>query len=457
MRRPTRSALAVLSLACGVAAATACLSPGTGQDAAAAASTGPAAAVIAPGGPIEHVVIMYQENHTFDNVLGAVCETRANPCNGYTGPVALNDGTVAQNVVQPDLVPNSAHDPHSQRLGLAAKWDKILGCHDAPYYCVSHVDPATIPNLSSYADAYAVSDATFAAGQAASFVAHVSLGAGTFDRFAGWNPMPGFWGCEAKNQALWGPRKHLTLQPTCIPDRQGRGPYRESKVSYVPTIMQRMEEAGLSWHLYEGRKKLDQPDLSNFSICPYFYWCYNKRYKLRYDSSDREFVRRAGKGTLPNLSILIPDFKVSQHNTTSMAKGDNYIGDMVSAVMNGPDWDSTAIFITYDDCGCFYDHVTPPSHRMGMRNPLVIISPWAKPESTDSTTAIQPYSMLAFTEHVFGLAPLSKEVDGSYDYADSFDFQQQPLPGVPAVHQHIPQAELQKIKRLRPSVIDDPT
>ncbi len=456
MRRGKPSALAALALAGGLAAVTAGLTPGTEQGAAVAAQSY-VSAVIAPGGPITHVVIMYQENHTFDDVLGAVCQARTNPCNGYTDPVTLHNGTVAQNVVEPDLVPNSAHDPHSQRLGLAGKWNKILGCHDAPYYCVSHVDPANIPNLATYADTYSVSDATFAAGQAASFVAHVSLGAGTFDRFAGWNPAPGLWGCEAHDDALWGRRTHLTLQPSCVPDQQGRGPYRESKVAYVPTIMQRMEEAGLSWHIYEGRKKLDQPELSNFSICPYFYWCYNKRYKLQYDSSDQEFVHRAGNGSLPNLSILIPDFNVSQHNTTSMGKGDNYIGDMVSAVMNGPDWDSTAIFITYDDCGCFYDHVTPPSHRMGMRNPMVIISPWAKPQGTDSTPAIQPYSMLAFTEHVFGLAPLSKEVDTSYDYANSFDFGQKPLAGVPAVHQRIPKAELEEIAKLRPSVIDDPT
>ena len=57
-------------------------------------------------------------------------------------------------------------------------------------------------------------------------------------------------------------------------------------------------------------------------------------------------------------------------NRVSMLKGDNWIGDMVSAIMNGPDWSSTAIFITYDECGCFYDHVPPPPGR-GLRIPMV--------------------------------------------------------------------------------------
>src|SRR4051794_9783709 len=88
-----------------------------------------------------------------------------------------------------------------------------------------------------------------------------------------------------------------------------------------------------------------------------------------------------------------------------------------------------AIFITYDDCGCFYDHVRPPK-GLGIRNPMVIVSPWAKHRGTDSNVAVQPYSMLAFTVHTFGLKRLTPFVTRAYDYADSFDFSQQPLGGV---------------------------
>jgi Phosphoesterase family len=80
------------------------------------------------------------------------------------------------------------------------------------------------------------------------------------------------------------------------------------------------------------------------------------------------FLTAAAAGTLPNLSIVTTTAKNSQHNNYSMPRGDNWIGQAVQAVMNGPDWASTAIFITYDDCGCFYDHVTPPP-GMGIRVP----------------------------------------------------------------------------------------
>jgi len=220
--------------------------------------------------------------------------------------------------------------------------------------------------------------------------------------------------------------------------------------------MERMEQAGLSWHFYEGDSETE-PNLGIWSVCTYFAWCWLHRWDLEHSSSRADFLAAAGAGKLPNLSIMIPTGSVSQHNNTSMRGGDNYLGEMVRAVMQGPDWKSTAIFITYDDCGCFYDHVTPPNKHYGLRNPVVIVSPYAKAMGTDSATAVQPYSMLAFTQHVFGLAPLTPEVDRAYDYAGSFDFQQQPLPGPVMTHQAIPAAERRRLAGVLPAVERDPT
>jgi hypothetical protein len=66
-----------------------------------------------------------------------------------------------------------------------------------------------------------------------------------------------------------------------------------------------------------------------------------------------------------------------------MAVGDNWIGQVVSAIENGPQWSSTAIFLTYDDCGFFYDHVAPPS-GLGIRVPMIIASPCARPGYTSA-------------------------------------------------------------------------
>jgi phospholipase C len=433
------------------------------------ASSSPASTtVISPASPIKHVVIIYQENHTFDDVLGAVCESpdRVTPCNGYTGPVTFEDGITAENVVQPDLVPNVAHGPRGQRHGIDNEWDHIAGCTEAPYMCVSHVDPAAIPNLALWADTYTISDTTFAAGDASSFGAHVTLGAGTIDEFHGTNPVnsrtgaePHYgWGCPSNKDALWGEgsRSELTFEPTCIPNRQGKGAYRATRVPHVPSIMERMEQAGHTWHIYEGDSETE-PTMGIWSICSYFSWCWRNRWDLEHESSRADFVDAAEGGKLPDLSILIPTTGgISQHNFSSMSKGDNYLGDMVGAVMDGPDWNSTAIFITYDDCGCFYDHVVPPKD-LGLRNPMVIISPWAKPQGVDSTRAVQPYSMLSFTQHLFDLRPLTDNVTDAYDYANAFDFSQQPLSGVPVQHTRVARSVLREAKRLEPLVENDPT
>jgi phospholipase C len=219
--------------------------------------------------------------------------------------------------------------------------------------------------------------------------------------------------------------------------------------------MERVEGARLSWHIYQGAAS-HKPADNNFSICTYFYWCYRNRFKTTYDSSTDDFISAAQSGRLPNVSFILPDDGLSQHNNTSMSKGDNYIGQMVSAAENGPEWGSTAVFITYDDCGCFYDHVPPPN-GLGFRNPMVIVSPYAKPVYTDSTTAVQPYSMLAFIQHDFGLASLTPAVDAAYDYMGSFDFTQTPLAGPAMVHTNIPKSERVRLAKLLPTIEDDPT
>jgi len=137
-----------------------------------------------------------------------------------------------------------------------------------------------------------------------------------------------------------------------------------------------------------------------------------------------------------------------------MSLGDNWIGSVVSAVENGPEWSSTAIFATWDDCGCFYDNVLPPA-GFGIRVPMVIVSPYAIAGYTDSTDASFA-SLLAFTEHTFGLDPLSSLDAAAYDYSNSFDYGQRPLGPVPMVRTKVPPSELRWL-RLHPPPDDDPT
>ena len=83
--------------------------------------------------------------------------------------------------------------------------------------------------------------------------------------------------------------------------------------------------------------------------------------------------------------------------------------------------------------------------------------PVGEPGSTDSTTAVQPYSMIAFVDHTFGLTPLTGGVANAYDYSNSFNFSQKPLVGPKMTYTHIPAAERARLARLLPTVEDDPT
>jgi phospholipase C len=137
-----------------------------------------------------------------------------------------------------------------------------------------------------------------------------------------------------------------------------------------------------------------------------------------------------------------------------MTVGDNWIGQVVGAIMNGPQWGSTAIFITWDDCGCFYDHVAPPP-GLGIREPMVIVSPYAKPGFTDSNTASFA-SMLAFTEHTFGLPPLGIADATAYDYSASFDFGKAPLPPITLSRHKLPPG-VERWLKTHPPDPNDPT
>src|SRR5262249_52047845 len=108
--------------------------------------SGPVVSSAAPG-PISHVIIIYQENHSFDNVLGAECKTREPRGEGCVGGGGFGDGITADNVVATDRVPEVQHDPEAQALASENKWDQIQNCEIAPYKCVSHFERRQLPNL----------------------------------------------------------------------------------------------------------------------------------------------------------------------------------------------------------------------------------------------------------------------------------------------------------------------
>jgi phospholipase C len=145
-----------------------------------------------------------------------------------------------------------------------------------------------------------------------------------------------------------------------------------------------------------------------------------------------QFYLDARSGHLPAVSWVAPNDEVSEHPPSNVQVGEAYVTGLVDAVMQGPDWDSTAIFISYDEWGGFYDHVAPPQvdrYGLGPRVPGLVISPYAKEGYVDHGV-YSPESWLRIVEERYGLAPLTTRDAAASDMLDAFDFTQQPRPPV---------------------------
>ncbi len=121
---------------------------------------------------------------------------------------------------------------------------------------------------------------------------------------------------------------------------------------------------------------------------PYFDTVKNDGQLANVQSVDN-FYASAKTGTLPAASWVVPSGAVSEHPPARVSDGQAYVTSLVNAVMHSPDWNSTAIFVAWDDWGGFYDHVTPPTvdqNGYGLRVPSLVISPYAKHGFVDHQT-----------------------------------------------------------------------
>ncbi len=159
------------------------------------------------------------------------------------------------------------------------------------------------------------------------------------------------------------------------------------------------------------------------------------------------FYKQAHDGTLPSVSWIAPSEIVSEHPPFPVSVGQSWVTGLINAVMQGPDWKDSAIFLAWDDWGGFYDHVIPPvvdGNGYGLRVPAMIISPYAKPHFIDhQTLSFDAY--LKFIEDDFlGGLRLNPKTDGRPDprptvredvpilgdLTNDFDFNQNPLPAL---------------------------
>jgi phospholipase C len=132
----------------------------------------------------------------------------------------------------------------------------------------------------------------------------------------------------------------------------------------------------------------------------------------------RSYFAKARAGALPSVAWIIPSSADSEHPPASVHQGQAYVTALVNAAMKSPDWDSTAIFLTWDEWGGFYDHLVPPRvdrNGYGIRVPLIVISPYAKAGYIDHQV-LSSDAFLKFIEDDFlSGARLDPATDGRPD------------------------------------------
>jgi len=190
-----------------------------------------------------------------------------------------------------------------------------------------------------------------------------------------------------------------------------------------PTIFDRLTSKGLSWRNYWAFPWSDTAMIAHLANSPY-----NVPYE--------QFLTDAAAGKLPHLAFVKTAQATSDHPPNSITVGENYQVREINAIIQGGLWESTAIFITWDDWGGFYDHVRPPvvelwtdgtPFRYGPRVPLLVLGGYARAGYVSHTLG-SFVSLTRFVERVFDLEPLTFRDAQANDMLDCFDFTEPPRP-----------------------------
>jgi phospholipase C len=372
---------------------------------------------------IQHIVYIIKENRSFDNYFGT-----------FPGADGATSGVVSTGEriplgQSPDRTPRDPghgwNDAHTAiDGGRMDQFDLVQdGNVNNDFLSMTQFVDTDIPNYWSYAEHFALADHMFGAIAAESFPNHLyavaSQAGGAFG-----NPDALTWGCDAP------PR--TTVQTT---DTNG-------KITNVfpcfefQTVADRLESANIPWRYYAP-----VPGQTGYiwSVLDAIGHIRNSPLWTSRVVPFGQFLDDATNGALPAVSWLIPDFGVSDHpsrpgipggSSVSTCEGENWTVQYINAIMQGPNWPTTAIMLIWDDFGGFYDHVPPPTvdyYGLGIRVPFIVISPYVK-EGLVSHTVYENASVLQFIETRYKLKALTNREVLSNSLLDMFDFSQVPAP-----------------------------
>jgi len=201
------------------------------------------------------------------------------------------------------------------------------------------------------------------------------------------------------------------------------------------TLGDELDKAHLSWRFYASafgsQSSGDGSYWSSYQAVRHIY--YGPDWKKDVISPNWKFITDVRKGHLANFTWIVPVCDDSDHVNCPGGYGPSWVSALVNTVGKSKFWDSTAIFVQWDDWGGLYDHVPPPFEDydgLGFRVPLLVISPYAK-QNYVSHVQYETASVLRFAEDLFGLGQLAAADSRANSPAkDCFDFNQNPRPFV---------------------------
>ncbi len=258
-----------------------------------------------------------------------------------------------------------------------------------------------------------------------------------------WHEIPNYWEyarrftlCDAFFSSLAGPSEpnHLytvAAQSGGLVNNPPPNLAGQDGVYTFPTMAELLEKSGVSWKYYDEKPNPHKHSLWN--PMPGFKQFQQSPALMSHLVGLDQFYADAKAGTLPAVCWVVPTPQDSEHPPADSARGMRHVTDLVNAIMGSAAWKDTAIIVTWDDYGGFYDHVAPPAvdqYGYGPRVPALVISPYAKPGHI-SHARYDFTSPLKLIEERFGLKPLTLRDGATNDMRDCFDFAQKPLPPDP--------------------------
>ncbi|MDV3278098.1 MAG: alkaline phosphatase family protein [Nitrososphaerales archaeon] len=410
---------------------------------------------------IQHIIFIVQENHSFDNYFGtypgangfpAGLSIPANPAvqnstrySPYlladSQPIYLVGDELPPGVSDPSqlTLDTSKYLPHhltSESAGLLTnawsaahvaydngKMDGFINAQGGNAETMGYYGRTDIPYYWDYADHYVLCDNFFSSLMGGSFPNHLYIASGSS------GPVTGLNYSFVSNGGI-------------VDNLAGSYPYDNLTLAWG-TLAQELTMTNTSWNWYDGDPVPTAP--SAWNVLPEFsYFQKNPQLIGEHIKSTQYFSSDILSGKLAAVSWVIPGswnpptlpssfigMDTSEHPPARSDAGMDYVAYLVNTVMKSPYWNSTAIVLTWDDWGGFYDHVVPPQvdyFGLGFRVPTLVISPWVKPHYIDHTQ-YEFGSLLKFAETNFHLSSLGTRdaYVGTNDMFSMFDFNQAPL------------------------------